>query len=158
VSKPPQTITRVIMGALVIWGSVLAVGAWKTGGDLRKPCIVLACTFGFLLLWWIVLKYASTRGQNPVADEKIGWNVSALVSFSLLPIISLGLAWDFWLDVLTGRAAHGLRVGMLALMMVSMIAAIVGLSDPRPSRGKLLGLISLSFCLVVGMVAMVYPL
>ena len=158
VSKPPDTITRIIMGALVIWGALLALGAWRLDGDYRKPWIVLGCTFGFLALWWFVLNRFAVRRHREALEGEATWSTSALISFGLVPIIALGLLWDFWLGSWTELAARALRFGMLALIMVATIAATVSLSDPRKLRGKMLGLVALVFCLLAAMAAMVYPL
>ena len=156
------------MGALVIWGALLALGAWRLDGDYRKPWIVLGCTFGFLALWWFVLnRFAVRRHREALEGEALEgealegeatWSTSALISFGLVPIIALGLLWDFWLGSWTELAARALRFGMLALIMVATIAATVSLSDPRKLRGKMLGLVALVFCLLAAMAAMVYPL
>lgn len=155
----PHAIIPSIMGLLVVWGGYLAVGAWRAGGDQRKAWIIVSCTSGFLALWWLVLRQLTRRDQRSKmpSDEPI-WNTGSLLSFGLLPIIGLGLLWDFWLGDWTGQRAQMLRFAMLGLMMTAMVAAAVGLSDPRPLRGKLLGLISLAFCIVSGMAAMVLPL
>lgn len=155
VSRPLDTITRIIMAALVIWGAILAIGAWRTGGDFRKPVIVMGCSVGFLLLWFLVLKQSAFCWRE---ERSIAWSPGALIGFSLVPVITIGLLWDFWLGSWTGQAAYALRVGVLMLIMIAMIASVVSLSDPRKLRGKLLGLISLVFCLLAGLLAMVYPL
>ena len=45
----------VLMLALLAWGLYHAVGTYQTGGDVRKPIIVLACMFVFLGAWGVLL-------------------------------------------------------------------------------------------------------
>jgi len=56
-----------IAGGLVVWGGLLALGAYLNWGadqphhDIRKAAIVLATTAGFLAFWGVALLVRSRR-------------------------------------------------------------------------------------------------
>lgn len=43
------------MVAIVIWGCVHAVGAWRLNNDPRRMLVVLACVAAFLGFWLAML-------------------------------------------------------------------------------------------------------
>jgi CHASE2 domain-containing sensor protein len=55
---PPgaDRIIRWIMVAIVVWGAILAVGAWTLNHDIRRPIMVMACVLGFLAFWLAMLR------------------------------------------------------------------------------------------------------
>jgi CHASE2 domain-containing sensor protein len=57
-SAPPgaDRIIRWIMVAIVVWGAILAVGAWTLNHDIRRPIMVMACVLGFLAFWLAMLR------------------------------------------------------------------------------------------------------
>jgi CHASE2 domain-containing sensor protein len=57
-SAPPgaDRIIRWIMVAIVVWGAILAVGAWTLNHDIRRPIMVMACVLGFLGFWLAMLR------------------------------------------------------------------------------------------------------
>jgi hypothetical protein len=52
--KQQHTIA-LIMIAVVAWGGFLSLGAWLASHDWRRPAIMMACVFGFLAFWGIML-------------------------------------------------------------------------------------------------------
>ncbi len=50
-----ERIIRWIMVAIVIWGCVHAVGAWRLNNDPRRMLVVLACVAAFLGFWAAML-------------------------------------------------------------------------------------------------------
>ncbi len=66
-SREAKWMTRGIAGALVVWGTLLGVGAYMgiaeqtPGGDPRKLLVVAGTTGMFLLLWAGVLFAAKRR-------------------------------------------------------------------------------------------------
>jgi CHASE2 domain-containing sensor protein len=48
-------LLRWIMGGIVIWGAVHALGAWTLNHDVRRPLIVLICVAAFLGFWLAML-------------------------------------------------------------------------------------------------------
>src|SRR5687768_14466908 len=67
----------VLAGALVLWASLLALGAYLEWGadqpqhDLRKPLIVLATMAAFLAVWGIALlvRARRPRQKEPSSDS-----------------------------------------------------------------------------------------
>jgi len=60
-APPPNRLIRWIMAALLAWGGVLAVGAWRLNNDPRRFLIVLACMIAFLGFWAAMLTARSRR-------------------------------------------------------------------------------------------------
>ncbi|WP_425618815.1 hypothetical protein NA78x_002531 [Anatilimnocola sp. NA78] len=46
-----------IMGGLLVWGAVLGLGTYLTGGEyaVRRGLIVFVCAAIFVAFWWAVL-------------------------------------------------------------------------------------------------------
>ncbi|NDC54220.1 MAG: hypothetical protein EBZ74_07965 [Planctomycetia bacterium] len=55
---PPgaEKIIRWIMVAIVIWGAILAAGAWTLNHDVRRPIMVMGCVLAFLGFWLAMLR------------------------------------------------------------------------------------------------------
>ena len=55
--SPPgaERIIAWIMGGIVVWGLLHALGAWTLNHDARRPAVVLACVAAFLGFWLAVL-------------------------------------------------------------------------------------------------------
>ena len=49
-------IIRGLMIAIVLWGAVIAAGAWTLNHDVRRPLVVMACVLGFLGFWLAMLR------------------------------------------------------------------------------------------------------
>lgn len=54
-SDRPERIIRGIMIAVLVWGTILAAGAWTLNHDPRRPLVVLGCVLGFLGFWAAML-------------------------------------------------------------------------------------------------------
>jgi hypothetical protein len=57
-SLPPPDSSRIIRGimlAVLIWGAILAAGAWTFNHDIRRPLVVMVCVLGFLGFWGAML-------------------------------------------------------------------------------------------------------
>jgi protein-S-isoprenylcysteine O-methyltransferase Ste14 len=56
-STPPgaRRLIRGIMLAVLVWGVVLAIGAWRLNNDPRRLLVVLACVVAFLGFWLAML-------------------------------------------------------------------------------------------------------
>ena len=57
-SPPPPEALRLlrwIMGAVLVWGTILAIGAWRLNHDPRRLAVVLACVIAFLGFWLAML-------------------------------------------------------------------------------------------------------
>ncbi len=138
-----------IMLALVAWGIYLAVGATgifvqRSLFDLRKSFIVVTCMAGFLILWGIVL----LCGRRPSSDDsripaRI-WSRAGIASlaFSVIGFATWGSSIAAW-KKLPASAVTMIGWSAALLIMGSVIAALVSLSDPQPRRGKLLSFFSL---------------
>ena len=57
-SAPPgaDRIIRWIMVAIVVWGGILAAGAWTLNHDVRRPIMVMGCVLAFLGFWLAMLR------------------------------------------------------------------------------------------------------
>lgn len=50
-----ERLIRWIMLAIVGWGVIHAIGAWRFNHDARRPLVVLACVLAFLGFWSLML-------------------------------------------------------------------------------------------------------
>lgn len=65
--QPPNDQSRLIawiMAAVVVWGAVLATGAYLAKRDVRLPAIVMGCVVAFLLFWWAMLAARRRRERD----------------------------------------------------------------------------------------------
>ena len=60
---PPDAnrLIRWIMVAVLVWGVILAIGAWRLNNDPRRLLVVLACVIAFLGFWGAMLAARSRR-------------------------------------------------------------------------------------------------
>ena len=63
-------LLRWIMGGIVVWGAVHALGAWTLNHDVRRPLIVLICVAAFLGFWLAML--ASRRQRMKKKHGPLG--------------------------------------------------------------------------------------
>ncbi len=144
-----RRITAVLIGALLVWGIYLAIGAtglFTDEGlfDLRRSVIVLVCSAAFLGSWLIILRF---RGASN-SESKINW--PSIISFCMmLMAYALWLAAHlFWQDGSGAWWTMMLGWSSLFCFGCSSIMALIGASDPRSRRGKLLGVVTLVLLLI----------
>lgn len=60
---PPQRILLYIMLAVLVWGALLALGAYLFGETRQaaKAALILGCVLAFLGVWGALLKYRAGR-------------------------------------------------------------------------------------------------
>lgn len=145
-----------ILGGLLLWGIILAVGS--TGAfipkaelfDVRKSVIVLVFSAAFVGFWlWLVL---AVRGSKTTETNRLSLSSAGSVAASLFGFLSWGLAY-VTPDVISKPL--GWISGLL--ICASLIPAIVGLSDPLPRRGKLLGLLTLALFIAAFVLLVAFP-
>jgi hypothetical protein len=149
---PASQSRRIIAGliaALLAWGIYVAIGAtglFTDEGlfDARRSVIVLICSAAFLGSWLVILRFRGTASS----ESTINW--SSIVSFCITLV-----GYGFWLSAhLVWRDGEGAqwttRFGWTSLVCLgsSAVLALIGVSDPRPRRGKLLGLVTLVLLLL----------
>ena len=64
---PPPDSSRIIRGimlAVLVWGAILAAGAWTFNHDIRRPLVVMACVLGFLGFWGAMLASRRRRTER----------------------------------------------------------------------------------------------
>ncbi|QDU94899.1 hypothetical protein [Lignipirellula cremea] len=59
-----QLIISAIMFGLLVWGALLAIGAYKFDLDPRKGFIVFGFTIAFLLFWAVMLSVRRRREEK----------------------------------------------------------------------------------------------
>jgi hypothetical protein len=71
-SPPPHRVILYIMLAVFVWGGLLALGAYLSGGNrqLLKADIILGCVAVFLGLWAILLRRRAKRMAEQFGSEK----------------------------------------------------------------------------------------
>jgi hypothetical protein len=52
------------MLAVLVWGAILAAGAWTFNHDIRRPLVVMACVLGFLGFWGAMLASRRRRTER----------------------------------------------------------------------------------------------
>ena len=50
-----------IVGAVAVWGAVLAVGAWRLNHNVWRTVVVLGCVAAFLGFWGMMLAIRARR-------------------------------------------------------------------------------------------------
>jgi hypothetical protein len=151
----PRQARRILTGltiALAGWGIYLAIGA--TGAfldsrlwDPRKSLIVITCSSGFLIFWWTIL---GIRARRKTAAPLAPWNWPSVLSCL---VASLGLLFGWLAMRPTAPGPIDARTAWLGLiaagtLVAAAVLALIGASNPRPQRGKLLAL--LTFALLLG--------
>ena len=65
-STPPDAgpLIRWIMGAVLVWGTILGVGAWRLNNDPRRLLVVLACVIAFIGFWALMLAARARRRRR----------------------------------------------------------------------------------------------
>ncbi len=142
----PRRIQAGIVVALAVWGIYLAVGA--TGVftdvglfDLRRSMVVLACSALFLG-FWMIISVLPPKDAEKVAQT----NWSSVISFGLTLVAFLlwAISYAVWQGGRGQSATTVLGWLSFALMAIASLLSLIGLSDPRPRRGKLFGLASIA--------------
>jgi hypothetical protein len=61
-----------IMGGLIAWGALIAIGAYLYGGKyaLLKAVIILVCAFIFVEFWWLMLVARDRRLKRAAAKKE----------------------------------------------------------------------------------------
>ncbi len=60
----PRLIIGLIMAALLVWASYLAIGAYYFNRNPWRPILVLGCMVVFVG-WWLLLLWARSRRKQP---------------------------------------------------------------------------------------------
>ena len=71
---PPADAPRIIRGimlAVLVWGSLLAAGAWTFNHDIRRPIVVMVCVLGFLGFWGAMLSARRRRLDRPSDTRRV---------------------------------------------------------------------------------------
>lgn len=139
------------MAAVSIWGTYLAIGAcrWGTAHGL----IVFGCVLLFLLAWAVLLTMprsqpippnpapafdgASRRSDRGPSDHRLNL---ACVAAVMLAIACLVFGYIWYRDPSGPWPRLSVWTSSLAFP-AALITALIGLSNPRRHRGKLLGLL-----------------
>ena len=154
-----RQITRIIIGALVVWGIVQAIGSTgmlvdRAMFDPWKSLIVICCVALFLGLWSVVLlsRKKQTDAEALTAEGKGVVRSTPLSAWSRpgLATIGCGIAGAIlWLSAIVSWNAVGTGtttvLGWLAAVCImgSATSGMIALSDPLKRRGKWLGLLGL---------------
>ena len=153
-NKSPRRMIAGLIAALAAWGIYLAVGATGMFTDVglfdaRRSAIVLACSALFLGSWVIVLSVRSKSADE--TDAAIGASWASIVSLgaTLVSYLMWAIAHAVWQGGQGEAWTKALGWTCVALFGISAILALIGLSDPKPRRGKLLGLATMLLLLLV---------
>jgi hypothetical protein len=62
----PRRAIAYVMAAVLVWGGLLALGAYLYGGTRQgiKAAIILGCVLAFLGLWALLLRHRSQNGER----------------------------------------------------------------------------------------------
>ena len=141
--QPARTSLWVFVVAFSVWAALLAIGA--TGVftdiglfDLRRSLIVLGCSAVFLGFWCWVFTRPRSDSTAPQLQRSFASPASLMVIGA--GYLCWGAAWFVWRRLSDESLTNVLSWLSLLLMAVATIMALVGLSDPRPKRLKLMGL------------------
>lgn len=138
-----------IAAALTLWGLYLAVGstgAFATNAgffDVRKFFIVAACSAAFLAFWY---------GNLRLAKSSEGSDRSSVSISSWLALGLSVLAYVFWGAAYAVNDELAVKFGYVSVVLFgcSMVAAMIGISDRAPKRGRTAGLVAfLAFLLAI---------
>ena len=143
-----------IAGVLAVWACILGIGA-AIYPDIRHPeliryFLVVGSMGLFLGLWAAMLHAAKSRRIRSDQEETDQPSVSyaSVVSVCVIGLASFGYGLQQAKVPLLTDARFTLAIVMT--LPVAATAAIIGLSDPRSRRGKMLGLITLLLTALIG--------
>ena len=148
-SRQARRIIAVLIGALVAWGVYLAIGAtglFTDEGlfDPRRSVIVLVFSAVFLGSWLIVMRF---RGAGD-SESTINWPSIISLCVTLAGYALWLAAHLVWRDGEGARWTTALGWTTVVCFGSSAVIALIGASDPRSRRGKLLGSVTLLLLLV----------
>ncbi|MDG2380616.1 MAG: hypothetical protein P8N76_03000 [Pirellulaceae bacterium] len=151
--KSPRRIIVGLIIALAAWGIYLAIGAtgqWTDVGlfDARRSAIVLACSALFLGTWVVVLVLRSKSGNASVSNPGPSWASILSLGGTLASYVMWAVAHAVWQGGQGERWTKLLGWSCVVFFGSSAILALIGLSDPKPRRGKMLGLASMLLLLL----------
>ena len=63
-APPPRLMIGLIMAALLVWATYLAIGAYYYNLNPWRPVLVLGCMVVFVG-WWLLLLWARSRRNQP---------------------------------------------------------------------------------------------
>lgn len=74
VSRPGRNVLLLIMAAVIVWGSIHALGAFRgsapVGPNALRGLIVLGCFAAFLGFWGLLLSRQKPRPKRPLPLAK----------------------------------------------------------------------------------------
>jgi hypothetical protein len=138
----------VLIGALAVWGIYLAIGAtglFTDEGlfDVRRSVIVLICSAVFLSSWILIMRFRRVSSESNISWASIISLCVMLVGYGLWMIAHL-----VWREGEAARWTIALGWTSVICFGSSAVMALIGASDPRPRRGKLLGSVTLLLLLL----------
>ncbi len=143
-----------IAGVLTVWACILGIGA-AIYPDIRHPdltryFLVVGSMGLFLGLWAAMLHAAKCRRNRSDQEETDQPSVSyaSVVSVCVIGLASIGYGLQYAQVPLLTDARFTLAI--VLTLPVAATAALIGLSDPRSRRGKMLGLITLLLSALIG--------
>jgi len=156
-----------LVGVFCLWCIFVAVGA--TGMitdpglfDIRRSLIVLGCAVIFASFWvWVMTRPLPNNHDLETSDvSDVGPGKALTPSRSAVSIVSLmmagaayvswGLSWVAW-NQEQPLNCYRLGYAAVALLGLAAVLGLIGVSDPRPRPGKLLGLVSI-LLLIAGVI------
>ncbi len=159
-----MVITAVVIAGVLLWGTYLAVGAFKFNHDIRKSTIVFACTLIFLAGWLVAIAVRQRtvsqtgRDDRPAespADRVVKWNRGSVVSLlgGLASMGLMALAATGTIDS-SSMAYRWMLLGAMVAAAGSLVAALIGLSSPI-QHGRAwawLGILLLVLAMIIGVI------
>lgn len=143
-----------IVSVLAAWACILGIGA-AIYPDSRHPQLIryflVVGSMGlFLGLWAAMLHAAKSRrigtAQNEIVQPSVSY--ASIVSVFVIGLASIGYGLQYAQVPLLTDARFTLAI--VLTLPVAATAALIGLSDPRSRRGKMLGLITLLLSALIG--------
>ena len=132
--------------AVMVWAVAIATGSLRPDRyDPRRSLILVACALGFTLFWFAVLRWRNSRGSDGgalVVSNSISWtsvSSAALMSVAFVLFVSIKL----FTPANNSIAMDAQSWLILGLTLAAQVLAVVGLSEPRPRRGKMAGIVSM---------------
>ena len=140
-----KRITAGIMLILTLWGVYLGRGAYLKQQDSIKGWLILLFVLAFLAFWGVMLASQKRDTEfSSYSKASISGAIAGLLAVVLAIPIELSLG-----GVQIDLSKPGIpAVTSLALLGISFLLSVIGLSRPQRQIGKNLGLLAFPFAVL----------
>jgi hypothetical protein len=139
--------TWILVGAVFLFGCLIAIGAVWFNHDIRKGAIVLTCSLVFTGGFWVVSRWGNQSQPRCRSDAMSPVNKWYFWSFASLFLAVMAwataIASSLWPPA-TARVGLAVLLSMAVAILASFVMGIVIISRPQRAPGAGVALLSIS--------------